>query len=160
MNEPNNLVFVLGKPYQPSLMFVTRAAVYLGEAPFRCSTLGWSPGLTHKHLTRQEKPARDKDSSPFGSFISYKELFWTLPGDCLFHIGVSFPLKDRLLALPVKKIVCQTETYQLISLKRQIMSKKFYNFEHRHERSRQLSITRCQFHKHFTCVTYVHSQIS
>ena len=29
-----------GKPFQPSLMFVDKARAYLGEATFRCSTLG------------------------------------------------------------------------------------------------------------------------
>jgi hypothetical protein len=32
-------VFVLGNPFQPSLMFAGKAGAYLSEAPFRCSTL-------------------------------------------------------------------------------------------------------------------------
>ncbi len=32
--------FVPGKPLQPCLMFAGKAGAYLGEAPFRCSTLG------------------------------------------------------------------------------------------------------------------------
>jgi hypothetical protein len=36
-------VFVPGKPFQPSLMFVGVAWAYLSEAPFRCSTLLASP---------------------------------------------------------------------------------------------------------------------
>jgi hypothetical protein len=34
-----------GSPFQPSLIVVGETWVY----PFRCSTLGWAPGLTHKH---------------------------------------------------------------------------------------------------------------
>ncbi len=33
-------VFVSGKPFQPSLMFVVKARAYPREAPFKCSTLG------------------------------------------------------------------------------------------------------------------------
>jgi hypothetical protein len=39
-------VFVPGKPFQPRLMFVSKAGTYPSEAPFRCSTL-LVPGLTH-----------------------------------------------------------------------------------------------------------------
>ncbi len=45
-------VFVPGKPFKPSLMFAGKARAYLSEAPSRCSTLGYSPGPTHKHLTK------------------------------------------------------------------------------------------------------------
>jgi hypothetical protein len=41
--------FVPDKPFQPSLMFAGKAGAYQNEAPFRCYTLGWVPGLTHKH---------------------------------------------------------------------------------------------------------------
>jgi hypothetical protein len=33
-------VFVLGKPFEPNLMFAGKAKAYLSEAPFRYSTLG------------------------------------------------------------------------------------------------------------------------
>jgi hypothetical protein len=36
----NKLVFVHGKPFQPSLMLVVKTGAYLSKAPFRCSTLG------------------------------------------------------------------------------------------------------------------------
>ncbi len=71
-----------------------------------------------------EKTARDKDPSLAHSYVT-KNCFNTAPGDYLSHMVVSFPPKDKLLALPVKKMVSQTEAHQLISLKRQIMSKKF-----------------------------------
>ncbi len=32
-------VFVPGRPFQPSLMFVVKAGAYLSEAPLRCSIL-------------------------------------------------------------------------------------------------------------------------
>jgi hypothetical protein len=38
-----------GKTFQHSLMFVSKARAYPNEALFRCSTLGMTPGLTHKH---------------------------------------------------------------------------------------------------------------
>jgi hypothetical protein len=40
--------FVLGKPFHPCLMFVGKAN-FFSEAYFRYSTLGYAPGLTHKH---------------------------------------------------------------------------------------------------------------
>ncbi len=41
--------FVPGKPLQPSLVFGGKAEAYPSEAPFRCSTVGQAPSLTHKH---------------------------------------------------------------------------------------------------------------
>jgi hypothetical protein len=38
-------VFVLGKFFQPSLMFAGKTGAYPSEAPFRCSTLVQAPGL-------------------------------------------------------------------------------------------------------------------
>ncbi len=37
----------------------------------RCSTLGWAPGLTHKHNSRLERSARDKHSSLLRTFVNY-----------------------------------------------------------------------------------------
>ncbi len=42
-------VFVPGKTFQPSLMFTGKAGAYPSEAPFRCTTLWYAPGLTYKH---------------------------------------------------------------------------------------------------------------
>ncbi len=36
-------VFVLGKPFQPSLMFASKARAYLSEAPLMYSTLSQAP---------------------------------------------------------------------------------------------------------------------
>jgi hypothetical protein len=40
---------VPGKLFQQILMFASKAGAYMSEAPFSCSTLGLSPGLSHKH---------------------------------------------------------------------------------------------------------------
>jgi hypothetical protein len=53
-------VFVHVRPFQPSLMFASRAGAYPSEAPFTGSTLGYSPGLIHKHLTRLGRPTWEK----------------------------------------------------------------------------------------------------
>ncbi len=54
---------------------------YPSDAPFRCSTLGQAPGLTHKHQTRLESLDRDKHSSLLLTFVNYGcKKFWA-PGD-------------------------------------------------------------------------------
>ncbi len=40
-------------------------------APFRCSTLGYAPGLTRKHLTRLGRLARDKHSSLLQKSVNF-----------------------------------------------------------------------------------------
>ncbi len=54
MNRPNKLerLSLIGFT---SLTFVTKVGAYPSEAPFRFSTLGDSPSLTHKYYTRLEK---------------------------------------------------------------------------------------------------------
>jgi hypothetical protein len=50
-------VFVLGKPFQPGLMFAAKTGAYPNEIPFRCSTLGQAPGLTHNiTISREDLP--------------------------------------------------------------------------------------------------------
>jgi hypothetical protein len=39
-------VFVPSEPSKPSLMLEGKAGAYLSEAPFMCSTLGKTPGIT------------------------------------------------------------------------------------------------------------------
>jgi hypothetical protein len=56
-------MFVLGKSFQPGLMFAGKARAFPSEAPFRCSTLWYAPGLMYKHYTRLVRLARDKHSS-------------------------------------------------------------------------------------------------
>ncbi len=43
------IVFVTGKPFQPSLMFEGKAGANSREAPFKCSALVEAPGITYKH---------------------------------------------------------------------------------------------------------------
>jgi hypothetical protein len=79
MDLCKKLEFVPGKPFQPSLMFAGKVGAYPSEAPLSCSTLGWAPGLTHKHQTRLERFARDKRSSLLRkSVINGQKSFITL----------------------------------------------------------------------------------
>ncbi len=48
LNEWSNRL-VLGKPFQISLMFASKAGAYPNEVPFRCSTLEKTHGLTQRH---------------------------------------------------------------------------------------------------------------
>jgi hypothetical protein len=56
-------MLVPGYPFQPSVIFVSKAGAYQREVPSRCSDLGHAFGLTRKYKTRMEKPVRDKHSS-------------------------------------------------------------------------------------------------
>ncbi len=80
---------------QPSLMFVGKAVPYLIEEPFRCSTLGQVPGLTHKHQARLDRLARDKHSSLLQTFFSYgNNIFLTLsPGANVINIFTAISYK-------------------------------------------------------------------
>jgi hypothetical protein len=51
-NKLERLSLGPGRPFQLSLMFVGKAGAYPSEAPFWCSTLRHSPGITLKHWTR------------------------------------------------------------------------------------------------------------
>ncbi len=42
-------VLVRDNAFQPSKMLVSKDRADPSKALFRCSTLGWVPGLTHKH---------------------------------------------------------------------------------------------------------------
>jgi hypothetical protein len=53
-------MFVRGKLFNPSLMFVSKARVYLRLKHFSDALLGRALGLTHEHPTRLESLARDK----------------------------------------------------------------------------------------------------
>jgi hypothetical protein len=82
----------LEKPFQPSLMFACYTGAHLWESPFRCSTLGQAPYLTRKHLTRLERPARDKHASLLRKLINYrhKKFFdigcWSLYSTAFFFV--------------------------------------------------------------------------
>ncbi len=49
-------MFVTGKPFQSSLMFVSKDGAYSSETPFRYSTVGYSHGLDNQ----LERAAKDK----------------------------------------------------------------------------------------------------
>ncbi len=66
-------MFVNGKPFQPSLMFVGKAGAYPIEEPFRCCTLGQASGLAHKQETRLERLTRDKHSNLLRNFINHRQ---------------------------------------------------------------------------------------
>ncbi len=53
LNVCNKLVFCTGRPFQPSLIFVSKAGAYPSVALLRCSTLGQAHVLTLNHQTRQ-----------------------------------------------------------------------------------------------------------
>ncbi len=55
-------VFLLGKPFQSSLMLVGKIGAHPSEASLWCSIFGQAHDLTHKLWTRQERLARDKHS--------------------------------------------------------------------------------------------------
>ncbi len=84
-------MFVPGKPFQPSLVFAGKNGAYPSEAPFSCSTLGYTPDLTHKHLTRLERLASDKHSSLLQKSVNYgcNKFYDTGPSMeiCLFIIA-------------------------------------------------------------------------
>jgi hypothetical protein len=93
------------EPVQPSLMFVYKVGALPSKAPLRCSTLGWAPSLTHEHLTRLEKLARDKHSNLSQAFVNYdrKKFYNILPRslksvDCFNRFG-SLPKIADLIKL-------------------------------------------------------------
>ncbi len=63
-----------------------------------CSSLGYAPGLAHKHQTRLERLARDKHSSLLRSFTNYrlkKFKKWAL-SNCAFYFPSDVPLLTPL----------------------------------------------------------------
>ncbi len=49
-----------GKYFQPSLIFASKVGAKSKVVNFRCSTLGWAPGLTCNYSTKVEKVAVTK----------------------------------------------------------------------------------------------------
>ncbi len=62
---------VLGKPFQPSLMFAGKAKTYPSEATDSFSILEEAPGLTHKQLSMLEIDARNTHSR-LQTFVNYR----------------------------------------------------------------------------------------
>ncbi len=70
MNVCNNIVFVPGKPFQPSLTFVGKARSLTQSGTTERRFTGVCSGLTCKHKTRLQRLARDKHSSLSQTFIN------------------------------------------------------------------------------------------
>ncbi len=64
-------MFVPGKPFRPSLMFVGKAKAYARVEQLKCTSLVLGPGLSYKHWTRLERLVRDKHSSLLRKFVNY-----------------------------------------------------------------------------------------
>jgi hypothetical protein len=90
-------VFVPGKLFQPSLMFVGEARkLPWSEAPERCFTQVGS-SLTRKHSTSLEKLARDKHPSLLRISVNYgQKSFITLGPDRVKHTSLLFMKKKSL----------------------------------------------------------------
>jgi hypothetical protein len=87
-------------------MFVGEARFYPSETSFRYSTLGWAPGLTHKHKTRLERLGRDKHYSLLQKSVNYgQKSFITLAPGCAklerFHFQ-SLTFGDTARSLPLR----------------------------------------------------------
>ncbi len=66
------MMFVPGKPFQPSLIFVGMARAYPIVGYLQCITwLGSS--LTRRHKIRLERLARDKHFSFLRKFLNYRQ---------------------------------------------------------------------------------------
>jgi hypothetical protein len=63
------------EPFQLSLMCVSKAGAYPSEATFRCSSLGYAPGLTNRHYPKLEKLARDRHFGLLLTFINNALIF-------------------------------------------------------------------------------------
>ncbi len=68
-------MFVLGKPFQPSLMFASNAGAYPSEkAPLRLGL-----GLSHKQQTRLERLAKRKHSGSLKKLVNYNpKIFYNI----------------------------------------------------------------------------------
>jgi hypothetical protein len=72
-------MFVPGKRFQSSLIFVGKIGAYLGEVPFRCSTLSYSPCFICKHKAKLEILAKSKNSTLLRTFVNYShKLFYSM----------------------------------------------------------------------------------
>ncbi len=75
-------MLVIVEPFQPSLMFATKATAFPnGASPLSGKVLG----LTLQHKTRLERLARDKHSSPLGALVNYgRKKFYNIGPRCHF----------------------------------------------------------------------------
>ncbi len=82
-------MFVLGKPFQPTLMFLGKAtSLPLSGTSWRCFTREGS-GLTRKHKTRLERLARDKHLSLLQKIVNYlwKSYITLVPGQFILLLS-------------------------------------------------------------------------
>ncbi len=93
-------MFVLGKPFQPSLMFVGKAkSLPKKGAPFRCS-IWLGSGITHNHYNRLEKVVRDKYSSLLQNSVIDTKGFITLG-----------PLRECTVACAIKNMTIVNDNH-------------------------------------------------
>jgi hypothetical protein len=69
MNGPS----ISGRPFKPTLMFVSKAGAFPSGVTFKCLTLRQITGIPHKHYTLLEKFGRNKHFSLLGQFVTYEE---------------------------------------------------------------------------------------
>jgi hypothetical protein len=82
----------------------SKARAYPSEAPFRCSTLGYAPGLTHKHKTRLGRLARDKHSSLLRKSVNYgRKKFYSVWHQACKNASLSRRRSQRLNETMEKK---------------------------------------------------------
>ncbi len=80
-------MFVPGKLFQPSQMFVGEPRTYPSEVPFRWYTLGKVPCLTYKDSTSFERLAKEKHSSLLRKFVNNgRKFFITLGPERIFQM--------------------------------------------------------------------------
>jgi hypothetical protein len=111
------IIFVPGKPFQPSLMFVGNGkakSLLLRRASFRCSTWVRS-NLSHKHQARLEGLATDKRSSLLRTLINYGHRKFCTNGN---HCQPSLTFSANARILPIKQdtiieTVCNCVYYDL-----------------------------------------------
>ncbi len=85
---------------------------YPKEAPFRCSTLGQAPGLTHQHQTRLERLAKEKRSSLLRKVVTYRrKKFYNIV--TWSHCYKAFFVRDLQIFVQ-RQSVCQTRLENLL----------------------------------------------
>ncbi len=132
MNDgPNNLVFVPGKPFQPSLIFKIKARAYPNGMPFRYSPLG--------RYTMLVRPARDNQNHsslfcPWGKkfclLMPWLSTLWRVTQLCLPFISLnSFTWLRKVAQTHISKLDHFISTKEYIYF---VLAKffKFHFFPH------------------------------
>jgi hypothetical protein len=102
----------------PALTNICEMGAYSIEATFKCSTLGYASGLTHKHQTRQERFAKDKHSSLLRTLVNYGHKTFYNIGSCvrLVHLTGLFEMHSKATQATVKLTACFLKPLSLPSL--------------------------------------------